>query len=253
MNNNQTKLTTPNGDIFLESKRLSYIREETKKNVVDFLSSSPANQNKVIDQLTQEWIDCLVKIKDIGVLDFWYNETQNEYIVTIKWLEDCTDWFIWAFTPIIGTGNDFSKAIIDLKKNIDNCYDFVVRDQKSKVGYWNISFNKKNKKYYRKDYVVYSNIYKDKLNDEQLFNSLWWEEKYKDMIIRMVGNTYTATSNVFFNDDNSKLTIEWNNPIDAWNNFIQHLKNHTDWYYQNWEAMIHYTYNITENNFLERH
>lgn len=252
MNHNQIKITTPNGDIWVDSNLLSNITEKTKKNVVDFLSSSPVSQSKIIDQLTQKWIDSLIKIEGMGILDFWYDKAKNTYIITIKWLEDCTDWFIWSFVPIIGTGSSFSKAIIDLKNNVDNSYDFVVRDEESKIGYRNISFNKKNKKYYRKDFVVYSTVYKDKLNDEQLFNSLWGEEKYKDMVIRKVGNIYSTTSNVFFKEDGSNLTIEWNSPIEAWNNFIQYLKNHTDWYYQNWEAIIHYIYNTIENNFLEK-
>lgn len=252
MDHNQTKINTPNGDIWVDSDRLYNITQETKKNVVDFLSSSSVSQNKIIDQLTQEWIDSLIEIEGMGILDFWYDKTQNTYMVTIKWLEDCTDWFIWAFVPIVGTGSSFSKAITNFKDNINNGGDFIVRDEESKIGYRNISFNKKSKKYYRKDYVVYSTVYKDKLNDEQLFNSLWGEEKYKDMIIRKIGNIYTTTSNVFFKEDGSKLTIEWNSPVDAWNKFIQYLKNHTDRYYQNWEAMIHYIYNPAENIFLEK-
>ena len=54
MNHNQIKITTPNGDIWVDSNLLSNITEKTKKNVVDFLSSSPVSQSKIIDQLTQK-------------------------------------------------------------------------------------------------------------------------------------------------------------------------------------------------------
>lgn len=239
-----------NGKFLIDKKRLASL-SKSQEDLVNLLSSSPLLWKYITKDLSEAWLNALIKIGKIGELDIWIDAKNKFYNITIKGLEDCANGFIGVHVPIVWNGGTLSESIVNLKEKIEHSGEMIVKDLNSGEGYRNIYYDDTNEQFYKWNYIVYPERYRGLLVDEDAFWDLWWKPMYKDIVIEKNSEwAYFAWSNVIFWWDGLKIKIQWNSAISAWNNFISFLKKKSARYYQNWKIKEYYWFNKELNSFF---